>query len=169
MTPKGRGRNRRSRGRRSKSRKQGFDPTKHWMPEPPPKREYEPCPLSGERIEDILTAIAHPETGKPCNFRSVIEHIERTEQLAKNERVCYIGEGSFAIVRGEKEKLSIRKRIQYEDKYAKHEWRRELSPGISRDYRPDPKPLSELYTAEDIRNFEFGHGTPRSIYLPKND
>lgn len=175
MTPKGRGRGRRSRGRRSKKNKHSsrFDPTKHWVPEPPPKREYEPCPLSGEKIEDILTAVADPNTGRPCNFRSVIEHIRERENVGGDERVCYIGEGTFAIVKDEKQggktKLSIQKRIEFEDKYATYDWRKELSPGISRDYVPNPTPLSELYTAEEIRNFEFGHGTPHSIYLPKND
>lgn len=171
MTPKGKGRNRRSRGKRSRSKKQkaGFDPTKHWMPEPPPKRDYEACPLSGNPVDDILTAIAHPDSGKPCNFDSVVQHLESSERLEKDERICYIGEGSFGIVKNQGDTLAIRKRIQYEDTHAHHEWRRELSPGISRDYKPDPTPLSELYSDEDIRNFEFGHGTPHSIYLPKND
>ena len=141
------------------------------MPEPPPKRDYDPCPISGEPIEDILSAVAHPDSGRPCNFDSVVNHLKETEPLEADERICYIGEGSFGIVKEEEKgsALTIRKRIQYEDSHAKHEWRRELSPGISRDYLPNPTPLSELYSDEDIRNFEFGQGAPHSIYLPKND
>jgi hypothetical protein len=141
------------------------------MPDPPPKRDYEPCPISGEPLEDVRTAIAHPDNGKPCNFDSVLEQLQKREQLEEDERICYIGEGSFGIVKLDKKDtpVEIRKRIQYEDTHAKHEWRRELSPGISRDYKPNPQPLSELYTDEDVRNFEFGQGTPHSIYLPKTD
>ncbi len=143
------------------------------MPAPIPKRDYESCPISGEPITDIYTAIADPETGKPANFDSVILKLTEQEELAENERVCYLGRGSFGILvdqKGKKPRYYVRKRIQYEDEYEKHPWRRELSPGISRDYEPSPQPLHELYdeaeAVVDVNGFRKDYA---SVYLPKND
>ncbi|NBC30776.1 MAG: hypothetical protein GVY29_12390 [Spirochaetes bacterium] len=128
------------------------------MPPERPKRDYPPCALSGEPISDILTAIADPETGQPSNLESVIEKLEKTEPLGPNERVAYIGRGEFGVVEetGDKKKnksVVIKRRIEYENPNQQHEWRKELSPGISRDYLPDPQPLSDLYDDEEERTF----------------
>lgn len=136
-----------------------FDPEKHFLPDAPPQREYEPCGLSGEEIDDIVTAIAHPHTGKPVRFESVIRTLldQEQEELGEDERLAYIGKGTFGIVRVEKKggrpELTVRKYFHYEDTHEKHRWRRELAPGISRDYVPDPQPLSDLYTAEELASF----------------
>lgn len=149
----------RSRGPQTKKRKP-FDPEKHFLPENPPEREYDPCELSGEQIEDIVTAIAHPRTGKPVRFDRVLESLleQENEQLAEDERIAYLGKGTFGIIRIEKKaggrpELTVRKYFHYEDTHEKHEWRRELAPGISKDYIPNPQPLSDLYTSEEIAQF----------------
>lgn len=150
-----------------------FDPNKHFMPPPVPQREYEPCPISGEPIQNIITAIADPETGRPANFDSVIARIAEGEELAANERICYLGRGSFGVLveqKGRKPRYYVRKRIQYEDEREKYAWRRELSPGISRDYVPEPEPLSDLYDEAEAVIVDNGFGrNHQSIYLPKND
>lgn len=143
------------------------------MPPPAPKREYEACPISGEPIGDIYTAIADPETGRPANFDSVIQRLNETEDLQENERICYLGRGSFGILvdqKGKKPRYFVRKRFQFEDEHEKYTWRRELSPGISRDYVPAPQPLNELYDEAEAVVDDNGFGRNRqSIYLPKND
>jgi hypothetical protein len=122
-----------------------------------PEREYEPDPLTGEPVEDIYSAIAEPNSGKPANFESVIKRLEEQEPLHEGERICYLGKGTFGVVAEEKEKgqtrLVVRKRIQYEDTHEDYKWRKELSPGISRDYKPEPEPLSNLYSPEEIAAF----------------
>ena len=127
------------------------------MPPERPKREYDPCPLSGEPISDILTAIADPETGRPSNLESVLDKLRKTESLGPNERLAYIGRGEFGVVEesgNAKDKtVTVKRRIVYENTNQSYEWRRELSPGISRDYVPEPRPLSELYSDEDERSF----------------
>jgi len=163
---------RRSRSGRGKRRQKTVDPEKYPMPSPRPHRDYEPCPISGEPIKDILTAIAHPETGKPANLESVIGQLEQSEPLGEGERICYIGEGTFGVVKEEKERgktvVTIRKRIEYEDSRAVYPWRKELSPGISRDYEPHPTPLSELYSPEDESSFpKFGRGG--AVYMPRSN
>lgn len=138
-----------------------FDPEKHYLPEAPPERDYDPCDLSGEEIDDITTAIAHPHTGKPVRFESVIKTLldQEQEELQEDERLAYLGKGTFGIIKIEKKKgggrpeLTVRKYFHYEDTHERHAWRRELAPGISRDYIPDPQPLADLYSAEEIAAF----------------
>ena len=143
------------------------------MPPPAPKRLYDPDPISGEPISDILTAVTDPETGRPAKFDSIVGRLVEQEPLAENERLVYIGKGAFGVLveqKGRKPRYFIRKRIQIEDEFQKYPWRRELSPGISRDYVPSPQPLAELYDEAEatVQDSGFGKAQP-SIYLPKND
>jgi hypothetical protein len=152
---------RRSQNRRRSNRKRGKEkqdnPAKYYMPEPPPKREYPPCPISGEPIDDPYSAVEDPETGRPARLDSVIKKLSESERLGPNERVAYIGQGAFGVVEDRKEngkkRVVIKKRIEFETGRTVGEWRKELSPGISRDYRPNPEPLSSLYTDEQERTF----------------
>ncbi|MFP4300881.1 MAG: hypothetical protein ACLFPW_07575 [Spirochaetaceae bacterium] len=150
------GRSKRGR-RRGRKQQRAFDPEKHKLPDPVPEREYEPDPLTGEPVEDIYSAIAEPHSGKPANFESVLKRLEEQESLEEDERICYLGKGAFGIVAEEedrgKTRLVVRKRIQYEDSHEDYRWRKELSPGISRDYKPEPEPLSNLYSSEEIASF----------------
>ncbi|MFP4485281.1 MAG: hypothetical protein ACOCYG_00955 [Spirochaetota bacterium] len=152
------GRGSRNRGGRAGRGRHNRKPAHVYMPPERPKREYPPCPLSGEPVGDILTAIADPETGQPSNLESVIEKLRKTEPLGPNERLAYIGRGQFGVIEetGEKPKeksVTIKRRIEYENTNQQHAWRKELSPGISRDYVPEPRPLSELYSDEEERRF----------------
>lgn len=151
-----------NRGKQPRKKRQiPFDPEKHFMPPTPPEREYDPCEISGEAIEDIVTAIAHPRTGKPVRFESVIKMLleQENETVGEDERMAYLGRGTFGIVKFEKPdgrgrpELVVRKYFYYEDTHEKYGWRRELAPGISRDYVPNPQPLADLYTAEEISEF----------------
>lgn len=143
------------------------------MPAPVPKREYGPDPISGKPIDNILTAIADPTSGQPANFDSILRQLEEQEELTENERIIYVGRGEFGVLvenKGGSPRFAIRKRIQIEDEYQKAEWRKELSPGISRDYTPQPEPLSELFDEAEalVKETGFGKAHP-SIYLPKTD
>ncbi|MFW6214900.1 MAG: hypothetical protein ACOC45_03020 [Alkalispirochaetaceae bacterium] len=150
-------RGRKGRRRGKKQQQRPFDPEKHRMPDPVPEREYEPDPLTGEPVEDIYSAIAEPNTGRPANFESVIKRLEDQETLREDEKIVYLGKGSFGVIGEEREKgksrLVIRKRIQYEDTHEDYPWRKELSPGISRDYKPTPEPLTQLYSPEEVSQF----------------
>lgn len=170
---KGRSRKRGGKQQKAKQNKPVFDPEKHFMPPPVPRREYDPDPISGEPISDILTAVTDPETGKPANFDSVVRRLEEQEELAENERIVYVGRGAFGVLvdqKGKQPRYYIRKRIQVEDEHEKYSWRRELAPGISRDYTPEPQPLSDLYDEAEATVKDSGYGKAQpSIYLPKND
>lgn len=126
------------------------------MPDPIPQRDYEPCPISGTPIQSIYQAIADPRTGKPADFDSVLQRLTNSEPLGEGERIAYVGNGTFAVIKTERvdgrPQLVMRKRIQYEDSQ-KYSWRRELAPGISRDYQPQPTPINELYKPEELAKF----------------
>lgn len=146
-----------------------FDPEIHLLPDPIPERDHDPCPISGEPIDDIFTAITHPASGKPARFDAVIASLTEREQLEPEERIAYIGKGMFGIIKMEKtengrSELVVRKRIPYEEGHEKQVWRRELAPGISRDYPPEPRPLSELYSSEELSAFpRFDAGGPTHL------
>lgn len=145
---------------KQKRRQIPFDPEKHFLPEPVPERTYDPCPLSGEEIDDITSAIAHPQTGRPARFESVIRSLSSQveDELSEDHRIAYLGRGTFGLITFEKipgksqPMLVVKRYFEYEDN-EKHQWRRELAPGISRDYIPEPQPLAELYTQEELASF----------------
>lgn len=162
-----------SRNKQASPKKKPFDPEKHYMPPPRPDREYEPDPVTGEPIADILSAIADPSTGKPSNFDSVINRLSESHDLKDDERIAYIGRGEFGIVAEErvegKKRLVVRERIHYEDNHRGSDWRKELSPGISRDYVPDPQPIEKLYEPDDeIVRRPYGRVTGTS-YMPHSN
>ena len=107
------------------------------MPEPPPKREYDVCPICNQPMRDIHSAIAFPPSDVPAHFECVIRSISEGEKLAENERVVYLGNGSFGVVQDQsgqgKSHYVVVRRIQFEERDRVVQWRRELSPGISRD------------------------------------
>lgn len=127
------------------------------MPDPVPERDYGECPISHEPIDDIYAAIDDPETGRPARFEAVLERIAKREDIAENEHVIYIGSGNFAIAEDDPKGgfPIIKRRVEFEDTHRKTEWRKELSPGISRDYPPNPEPVYKLYSAEEMREWEY--------------
>ncbi len=136
----------------------------------PPKRDYEPCSLSGKEIENIFIAVAHRDTGKPVNFDAVVDFLRNSEHIKPEQDLIYVGAGCFGVYEeqeenGLKQKVQINK-IVYEDNHHKPDWRRELAPGISRDYMPSPSPLSDLYTQEELRAFP-KLGSETGSYMPR--
>ena len=147
------------------------DPSRAYMPPPPPVREYEPDPVSGQPILNPLTAIAHPASGRPMNIETVLSMFEEQESPKEDEQIAYIGAGAFAVVQskmdGGRSSVEIVKKLPYEDTHEKYPWRKELSPGISRDYIPQPESLDNLYTTEEIREFP-RLGASTAAYMPKS-
>lgn len=75
------------------------------LPPLPVKRVEEPlvnCPLCGQVVEIIASALTHPEGGF-CHFDCVLEKIGKDEHLTDKQKVSYIGRGTFAVVESEEE------------------------------------------------------------------
>jgi hypothetical protein len=92
---------------------------------------YPLCPLCKNQIKELSAAINYRETQEPAHFDCILKSIENSEELASHERICYLGNGSFGIVRFQKDPsvfpFIIRKRIQYEDPSSLPQWRTKLS------------------------------------------
>ncbi len=88
-------------------------------------------------MRDIQSAIAFPPSDQPAHFECVIRRIGEDEKISESERVVYLGNGSFGIIEDRtasgESKYVIRKRIQFEEPEKAVGWRKELSPGISRE------------------------------------
>ncbi len=99
------------------------------------KKDYPICPYCGNSVKDINTAIAAEESDAPAHFDCIIREIEKRETLEKDEKICYLGRGSFGIIKtrnGGSMKFFVRKRIQYEKEEKKYEWRRKVSSRIKK-------------------------------------
>ncbi len=91
------------------------------------------CPFCGKPVRFLLTAIATGADNLPAHFDCVLRHIGEQEGLQENEKVCYLGKGSFGIIKYKvpgSVKFTIRKRVQYEigDKIV--DWRKPISDVI---------------------------------------
>ena len=97
------------------------------------------CPFCHNLISDFSTAIARSDDGTPSHFDCVIVDLVAKEELGSDEKICYLGNGSFGII---KERLNsrtnrffIRKRIQYEAADKKSEWRKDISEQVLNKFK----------------------------------
>ena len=87
----------------------------------------------------LYTAIAYGDDELPAHFDCVLGLLSDREQLAPGERVCYLGGGSFGVVRfpvragepagrrqGAGASLVVRKRIPFENSDPPPAWRDDL-------------------------------------------
>jgi hypothetical protein len=94
------------------------------------KKDFPICQYCGNSVKDINTAIASEDGEAPVHFDCVIKQLEERETLEKDEKICYLGRGSFGIIKtrnGNSMKFFVRKRIQYEKEEKKFDWRRKIS------------------------------------------
>ena len=88
------------------------------------------CPICHRPIREFFTAISYNESDVPAHFDCVIIEIKKQEELSSNEKICYLGNGSFGIITFRNSnspiKFLIRKRIQYEKTDATPPWRKKL-------------------------------------------
>lgn len=92
--------------------------------------QYPECPICKKPVREIASAIAYKSTNEPAHIECIINEIRKTEALEPNERICYLGKGSFGIVAAQNPsspmKFIIRKRIPYETSNVTIEWRKRI-------------------------------------------
>ncbi|MCF6335855.1 MAG: hypothetical protein L3J12_08950 [Spirochaetales bacterium] len=95
------------------------------------KRSFPECPICGQSVKFLLTAISVGEENNPAHFDCVLKSISEKEELGPREKITYIGNGDFAIVTGKPGKdIKIRKKIQFENKELKGDWRKRISRNL---------------------------------------
>ncbi|HEB12024.1 MAG TPA: hypothetical protein ENI06_12520 [Spirochaetales bacterium] len=88
------------------------------------------CPLCQKPVRDLYSAITHQSSNEPAHFDCILKMLRKINELTSNEKICYLGNGSFGIIqfRNAAGKLNffIRKRLNYEETDPVPEWRKKL-------------------------------------------
>ena len=123
-------RNRRNRRHSNRDRDKDRDREKAAPAEPRPERVCPLCPICEKPIKDIYSSLVHKERGEPVHFDCVLQELQKTENLAEGERLCYLGSGIFGVMKPQgpdnPSGIGIRRKFQYEDKEKAAVWRRSL-------------------------------------------
>lgn len=94
-------------------------------------RDAPDCPVCGKPVRELPSALTHRVSGKPAHFECIMKEIRDANELAPQERLCYLGAGTFGILQfrsaGGATKFTIRKRISYEEKDSPQDWKKTLS------------------------------------------
>ncbi len=89
------------------------------------------CPMCGQPITDVSSAIADKATGTPAHFDCVLGEISKNEKVKANERLTYIGQGRFAVLSFENPRdmrhFKIERIIEWEERNKSFDWRTEMA------------------------------------------
>lgn len=89
------------------------------------------CAKCGEPITDLASAMSDRTSGEPIHFDCVMSELVRGENLRDGERVAYIGNGKFAVIKFESahdyRHFKIIKTIEWESHDKPIAWRDEMA------------------------------------------
>ena len=92
-----------------------------------PEVSYPLCPVCQRPVRELASAIAHRETGGPAHFDCILKVLREEHRPAENEKICYLGNGSFGVVQFRAPmRFFVRKRVQYEKTDPPPEWRKAI-------------------------------------------
>ncbi|HZK20050.1 MAG TPA: hypothetical protein VFC68_04925 [Treponemataceae bacterium] len=95
------------------------------------KRNKPTCSMCEEPIIEISSCLADRKTGAPVHFDCVLKKITQEEKLLPNQKIVYIGKGSFAVVLFENPRdlkhFTIIRKIEWEQRDSDVEWRSEIA------------------------------------------
>ncbi len=98
--------------------------------------ENKTCPICGKAVKSMLTAISVSDDMEPAHFDCVLKQLTERENLQKGEKITYIGNGNFAVIKmkqgGKGVPFTILKKIQFEEKDKKAEWRKKIGKRLKR-------------------------------------
>ncbi len=88
------------------------------------------CPICRKPVRELAAALTHRLTGAPAHFECIMKELRDANELSPQEKLCYLGGGTFGILQfkpsGGVNRFTIRKRIPYEEKDAPQEWKKGL-------------------------------------------
>jgi hypothetical protein len=94
---------------------------------------YPICPLCGKSVRYLLTAFPTGADNAPTHFDCVLRKINSEEQTGNREKVAYLGNGAFGVIRfnnNAKSGFTIKKRIPFEKPDHRPVWRKNIGSGI---------------------------------------
>lgn len=81
-------------------------------------------------MRELSSALTHRASGEPAHFDCIVKELREANPLGPQERLCYLGGGTFGVltwkVEGNPASFVIKRRIPYEDPHAVAEWKRQL-------------------------------------------
>jgi len=109
------------------------------------------CPICGEPVREIASALTHRASGQPAHFDCIVKELRETNPLGPQERLCYLGGGTFGVltwkIEGNPASFVIKRRIPYEDPRVPQVWKKQLQAEgqslVGMPVLPEPKPSSE--------------------------
>jgi hypothetical protein len=91
---------------------------------------YPDCPICGKSVRELSSALTHRVSRQPAHFDCIMRELRDSNEMAPQEKLCYLGGGTFGILefraQGASSRFVIRKRIQYEEKETPQEWKKQL-------------------------------------------
>ena len=85
------------------------------------------CSICNNPIRDVSAAVTDQETEKPAHFDCILKKLSERETLESQEKVIYLGSGSFGVVSiVNNKKFEIIRKIKYEDAEERIEWRKDM-------------------------------------------
>ncbi len=102
----------------------------HRPARPPQVLPAPDCPICGKPVRELASALTHRASRQPAHFDCIVRELRDSTEIAPQEKLCYLGAGSFGILEfrppGGPSKFVIKKRIQYEEKEFPQEWKKPL-------------------------------------------
>jgi hypothetical protein len=99
-------------------------------PQPAAPIVFPDCPVCGKQVRELASALTHRVARQPAHFECVMRELLDSNEMSPEEKICYLGGGSFGILEfrppGGSTRFVIRKRIQYEEKETPQEWKKPL-------------------------------------------
>ena len=87
------------------------------------------CIRCGKSIRNPQMALASPEND-PIHFDCAIQEVAEAENLGAREKICYLGQGTFGIIKfkssSSNKDFIIKKRIPYEKAEQAVDWRKQM-------------------------------------------
>jgi len=118
----------RRRGRRHQ--RPGGERVERQPREPAAPRVFPGCPVCGEPVRELASALTHRQSGRPAHFDCIVKELREANPLGPQERLCYLGGGTFGVltwrVEGNPASFVIKRRIPYEDPHVPQEWKKQL-------------------------------------------
>jgi hypothetical protein len=88
------------------------------------------CPVCGKPVRELASALTHRVSRVPAHFECVVRELRDSNEMSPQEKLCYLGGGTFGILEfrppGGPSRFVIKKRIQYEEKEYPQDWKKTL-------------------------------------------
>jgi hypothetical protein len=99
-------------------------------PRPETPMVFPDCPVCGKPVRELASALTHRVSRVPAHFDCVVRELRDSNEINPQEKLCYLGGGTFGILEfrpaGGPSRFVIKKRIPYEEKEAPQDWKKPL-------------------------------------------